>query len=364
MIRDVEFLIIGGGPAGLSAALAATEYGVQTLVIDESIKLGGQLIKQTHKFFGSKMERAGTRGFVIGEQLVQELSQRENFSAMTGTTAAGIYEDGVVTAVRNETEWLKFRPKKILIATGASERMIAFPGNDLPGVYGAGAVQTLMNVYGILPGERVLMVGAGNIGLIVSYQLLQAGVRVAAVVEIMDKIGGYWVHASKIRRLGVPILTRYTIIRANGSESVESAVIAKVDDNFNPIPGTEVEVKVDTICLAVGLTPTLELLFQAGAQMKYVPELGGDVPLRDRFLRTSVENIYVAGDAAGIEEASSAMLEGNIVGLAVAKSLGYDVPDFERKIEVLENELKVLRAGPLSQKIREGLKKVLVSWEN
>lgn len=360
---DTQFLIIGGGPAGLSAALVATQYGIQTILLDDGLTLGGQLTKQTHKFFGSRPERAGTRGFVIGHEMVQELSNRREFAAFTNTTAAGIYNDGVVTAVRAEREWLKFKPQRILIATGASEKMIPFPGNDLPGVYGAGAVQTLMNVYGIVPGKRVLMVGAGNIGLIVSYQLMQAGIPVAAVIEAMDHIGGYWVHASKIARLGVPILTRYTIARAIGDEKVSAAVIAKVDEGWNIIPGTEVFVDVDTICLAVGLSPTLELLFQAGAQMKYVPELGGDVPLRDRFMRTSISHISVAGDAAGIEEASSAMLEGRIVGLAIARSLGVQIPDFEPKILSLENELFALRAGPLSEKVRIGLQKVIVDWE-
>ncbi|MCD6418568.1 FAD-dependent oxidoreductase [bacterium] len=360
---ETQFLIIGGGPAGLSAALAATESGIETVLLDDGLTLGGQLTKQTHKFFGSKMERAGTRGFVIGQQLVAELDGRKKFTAYLNTTAAGFYEDGVITAVRGEKEWIKFHPETVLIATGASERMIPFPGNDLPGVYGAGAVQTLMNLYGVLPGRRVLMIGAGNIGLIVSYQLMQAGVPVAAVVEAMDKIGGYLVHASKIRRLGIPILTRHTIVRAVGDEKVEGAVIAKVDENWNIIEGTEQQVDVDTICLAVGLSPTLEILFQAGAEMKYVPELGGDVPLRDRFMRTSLKNVFVAGDAAGIEEASSAMLEGQIAGISAAKFLGADIPDFEERIEKIENELKSLRSGPLPEKVRQGLKKVIVEWK-
>ena len=359
-MREVDFLIIGGGPAGLSAAITSTKYGVDTVLLDDGLKLGGQLTKQTHKFFGSKMERAGTRGFVIGEQMVEELESRNKFSSYINTNVTGFYEDGVITAIKSEKDWLKFKPKRILIATGASEKLIAFPGNDLPGVYGAGAVQTLMNLYGVIPGKRVLMIGAGNIGLIISYQLLQAGVNVAAVVEAMDHIGGYWVHASKIRRLGIPILTRYTILKALGEDKVEGAIIAKVDDNWKPISGSEVEVPVDTICLAVGLSPIIELLMIAGANMKYVPELGGDVPIRNEFLETSISGVYVAGDAAGIEEASSAMLEGNIVGMAVSKSLGIEIPGFEDKIGVIRTELDLLRAGPLSVKVRDGLEKVII----
>lgn len=361
-METTPFLIIGGGPAGLSAASITTQLGINTVLIDDGLALGGQLTKQTHKFFGSKIERAGTRGFMIGQQMVEKLENRDCFSSYVNATAAGFYEDGVITVVRGEDEWLKLKPNCILVATGASERMIAFPGNDLPGVYGAGAVQTLMNLYGVLPGKRVIMVGAGNIGLIVSYQLMQAGVSVVAVVEAMEKIGGYWVHASKIVRLGIPILTRHTVLRAIGEQKVEGAVIAEVDENWKHVKGTETEVPVDTICLAVGLSPTLELLFQAGVEMKYIPELGGEVPLRDEYMRTSIPGIYVAGDAAGIEEASSAMMEGQIAGFAVAKSLGVDIPDFDERINNIRTELGALRAGPLPEKVREGLKKVYKVW--
>lgn len=360
MIRSVDFLIIGGGPAGLSAALAATKYGIETVILDDGITLGGQLTKQTHKFFGSKVERAGTRGFVIGQQMVEELEKRKNFTSYSSTNATGIYPDGIVTALRKEKEWLKFKPRKILVATGASEKMIMFPGNDLPGVYGAGAVQTLMNLYGVLPGKRVLMVGAGNIGLIVSYQLMQAGVSVLAVVEIADKIGGYWVHAAKLRRIGVPILTQHTIVEAKGTESVECATISKVDDNWNIIESSKQDVLVDVICLSAGLSPNVELLMQVGAKMKYVPELGGDVPIRNRFMETNVPGIYVAGDSAGVEEASSAMVEGQIVGLAVAKSLDADIQNFDEKISLLEAELGILRAGAVGKKIRDGLEKLII----
>ena len=170
----------------------------------------------------------------------------------------------------------------MVVATGASERMLLFPGNDLPGVYGAGAVQTLMNVHGVKPGNSVLMIGSGNIGLIVSYQLMQAGVSVAAVVEAMPSIGGYAVHASKIRRLGVPILTRHTVKEAYGREEVEGAVIWELDDRWNGIPGTERDLAVDVVCLATGLTPRRTVLAGRCRNGLY-PELGGYVLPHDRI---------------------------------------------------------------------------------
>lgn len=121
-----------------------------------------------------------------------------------------MYPDYMITVYR-ENQYLKYKASSIIIATGASEKFLAFENNDLPGIYGAGAVQTLMNQYGIMPAQEVVMVGSGNIGLIVSYQLIQAGVKVKAVLEASSHIGGYLVHAAKLVRLGVPILTRTTV---------------------------------------------------------------------------------------------------------------------------------------------------------
>ncbi len=362
MIQENNFLIVGGGPAGLSAAIEATNAGVDVILIDDGLKLGGQLIKQTHKFFGSEMEYAGVRGFEIAGILLEQLESKDNFQVLTQTTAIGYYEDGIVTALASEEEYLKFRPKRLLVAIGATEKSLPVHNNDLPGVYGAGAVQTLMNVYGIKPGDNALMVGAGNIGLIISYQLEQAGTKVAAVVEAMPEIGGYLVHASKIRRLGIPVYTNYTLLDILGDKFVEGARICKVDANWQPIRGTEEELEVDLICLSVGLSPLIDILWQAGCRMKYIPELGGNVPLKNETMETTTSGIYVAGDSAGIEEASSAMLEGAIAGLAVAKSLKAKVPDYDTKINKLTTELNEFRNGPIGQHIKKGLDKIIKEY--
>ena len=199
---STEVLVIGGGAAGLSAAAEAASAGAKVLVVESDLRPGGQLIKQTHKFFGSKDEYAGTRGFKIADILLDEINSfKDSVSILQNTTVSGYYkEDDEFTAMRGEEEYFHIKAKKTIVATGAQERLIPFPNNDIPGVYGAGAVQTLMNVYGVLPGRRVLMVGAGNIGLIVSYQLMQAGVQVAAVVEAAC---GAATITRPIRRMGV-----------------------------------------------------------------------------------------------------------------------------------------------------------------
>lgn len=355
-----DVLIVGGGPAGLSAAAEAAAAGASVLVAEGDLHLGGQLVKQSHKFFGSKDEYAGTRGFEIAKILRDEISgSGGRVTTMLNTTVTGYYPDeGTATMMVGEEEYLRAYPKKIIVASGAQERLIPFPNNDIPGVYGAGAVQTLMNVYGVAPGRRVLMIGAGNIGLIVSYQLLQAGVEVVGILEAMPKVGGYWVHAAKVRRLGVPILLRHSIKRALGEDVVTGAEIVKLDDKFSPV-GEPERVECDTICLAVGLTPSSELLWQAGCRMKYVPYLCGHVPYRDKYMRTSNADVWMAGDASGIEEASAAMIEGRVAGLSAAESLGYKVDG--KKYETFWTRLEHLRAGEVGEKIRAGVADVSVS---
>jgi sarcosine oxidase subunit alpha len=351
-----DILIIGGGPAGLAAAITASKYGKSVVLMERDPHLGGQLIKQTHMFFGSEKQRASVRGFDIAKEMFDVIEGIPSITVMKKTTVTGLYDDGVVTAT-NKDGYLKLKPKAVIVATGAYEKSLAFPGNTLPGVYGAGAVQTLMNMQGIKPGKSVLMVGAGNIGLIVSYQLIQAGVEVKAIVDAAPSIGGYIVHAAKVRRMGVPIYTHYTVKHTHGENAVTGATIIALDDNWQPIEGTEIDFECDILCVSVGLSPLSELLWQRGCEMVYVAELGGYVSKTNEFHETSIPGVYVAGDVGGIEEASSAMVEGYLTGLYVNKNLGVDEEDMHTLIEDYHKQLSALRSGPVGDKIRAGLSK-------
>lgn len=354
-----EVAIIGGGPAGLCAAISAAKAGAKVVLIDRNKRLGGQLIKQTHMFFGSEKQYASTRGFDIANILLNKLEKyKDRVYILNDTTVLGMYEDGMIT-LELKGKYEKLKSKATVIATGASEKTLAFPNNDLPGIYGAGAVQTLMNVYGVMPGQKALMVGAGNIGLIVSYQLLQAGVDVVAIIDASPRIGGYLVHAAKVRRMGVPIYTRYTVKKAIGERFLEKAIIWELNEDWKPIIGTEKEFDVDVMCISVGLSPLSELLFQAGCEMKYIPELGGQVPIRNEEYETTKEGIFVAGDVSGIEEASSAMVEGYLVGLCAAKKIGRIHERFDELVKNYKGQLKSLRSGPTGSKIRLGMEKLM-----
>ncbi len=205
-MREVELLVVGAGPAGLGAAIEASRYGAKVLLVDDKDKPGGQLFKQIHKFFGSKEHLAGIRGFDIGLHLLKE-ADSQGVEISLETKVLGIMENGIISLLVNEKEMKSIKAKKIVLATGGIEKALSFPGWTLPGVMSAGAAQTLINIERVLPGERILMVGSGNVGLIISYQLLQAGADVVCIVEAAPSITGYLVHAGKVMRAGVPIYT-------------------------------------------------------------------------------------------------------------------------------------------------------------
>lgn len=350
-MKRYELIVVGAGPSGLSAAIEAAKRGLKVVVFDENEKPGGQLFKQIHKFFGSKEHKAKIRGFVIGEQLLKEAADL-GVKVVLNATVVGMYQDKELVVKIGE-EVLHYKGDSILIATGAAENMVTFEGWTLPGVIGAGAAQTMMNLHGLKPGKRILMLGSGNVGLVVSYQLLQAGCEVAALVDAAPRVGGYGVHAAKVARCGVPFYLSHTIVKAEGTEAVTGVTIAEVDEHFQFVPGTEKHFDVDTICLAVGLSPMSQLLKMAGCEMEDNPKRGGQVPICDEYGETSIKGIFVAGDVSGIEEASSAMIEGRIAGISSAYYLGYiDKEELDEKYKENQDALEGLRQGMFAPKNR------------
>ena len=197
-MKRYDVIVIGAGPAGLSAAVQAAEQGMSVIVFDENEKPGGQLFKQIHKFFGSKEHKAKVRGFRIGQQLLEEAG-RAGVEVKLNAVVTGLYmEKEVVVKIGGAME--HFKGDSVIVATGAAEKMVHFEGWTLPGVIGAGAAQTMMNLHGIRPGRKVLMLGTGNVGLVVSYQLLQAGCEVTALADAAPTVGGYGVQGGENRR--------------------------------------------------------------------------------------------------------------------------------------------------------------------
>ncbi len=335
-ITKTQVCIIGGGPAGLSAALELGKLNVHCIICDDKQTLGGKLSLQTHNFFGSIRDcYAGSRGMDIGTQLEEMVHQHNTIDIWTNSPVVGVFSDGYVGVIHNE-EYHRILPQRLLITTGAREKTLAFPGCDLPGVYGAGAFQTLVNRDLIKPTQKLFIVGGGNVGLIGAYHALQAGIDVIGIVEALPEVGGYKVHLDKIKRLGVPIYTSHTVIRAEGKHHLERVVIAQINKTFQPISGTEREFKADTLLIAVGLTPVNELLKQA--------EQAG--------MKT-----YAAGDAAVIAEASAAMISGRMTARTILKEMGFDVeipPEWTSMLSLLQSKpgpIKGLHPPPKDKKI-------------
>jgi NADPH-dependent 2,4-dienoyl-CoA reductase/sulfur reductase-like enzyme/ferredoxin len=330
-------LILGGGPAGLSAAIELGKRGIQTLLVDDRHRLGGKLVLQTHRFFGSaEAVYAGTRGIDIAHKLEEQVRELDSVQVWLNSVALAVFSDrkvGILAPASapiagtdrissgDGSRYVLVRPEALLVATGARERSLVFKGNTLPGVYGAGAFQTLVNRDRVRISDRTFIVGGGNVGLIAGYHALQAGISVVGLAEAMPECSGYRVHVDKLARLGVPIYPSHTILSANGSERVESVTIARVDDRLQPLPGTAKSFACDTVLIAVGLDPVDEFYHKGRAF---------GVPA------------FAAGDAAEIAEASVAIFGGRIKALDVARALGHDVaptpPEWSRAVELLKSK--------------------------
>lgn len=324
--RDVETkqcdaMVIGGGPAGIAAAIELGKLGRSVILVDDRANLGGKLVLQTHTFFGSIADcYAGTRGIDIANILKSEIQKYETVKVFLNTSALGVFADKKIGVIQGKKYFL-VKPSKLLVAAGAREKALGFPGWDLPGVYGAGAFQTLVNRDLVRPSHRLFIIGGGNVGLIAGYHAIQAGITVVGLVEAMPQVGGYKVHADKLKRLGVPIHLSHSVVEASGDDNgVKSIKIAEIDPSFNPIPGTEQVFDVDTVLIAVGLNPISEMY-------QFAKKIGMDV--------------YAAGDADEIAEASAAMFSGKIAGLTIASDLGenVEIPDeWHEKSDILKSK--------------------------
>lgn len=332
-IIKTEVLIVGAGPSGLSAANILAEYGIDVILIDDKNRLGGKLVLQTHKFFGSQKEvHAGKRGFEIAEILGNQLKEKPGVQIWLNSTAVAVFSDGIVGILRNNSDYTLIKPLKLFIASGAREKMLAFPGCTLPGVYGAGAFQTLVNRDLAKPSERIFIIGGGNVGLIAGYHAIQAGIDVVGLVEALPRCGGYKVHEDKLRRLGVPIYTSYTILSANGDGRVDSLTIGKLDNNWKLIPGTEKSFECDTILIAVGLEPVNE------------------------FHQKAVDfgiSCWIAGDAQEIAEASAAIFTGKLEALKMLKSMNIETREDIAKLELQAQLMKDKPPTPILRKLPE-----------
>lgn len=298
-----EVVIIGAGPAGLATREVLNQHNIPNIVIDNNDTIGGQFTMQTHQFFFFEKEKkfGGMRGFDIAKTLAGE----DHEGIFLQSTVWDILE-GKRIAVKNiHTEEIYYvDAEHLVVATGAVPFMPSFENDDIPGVYTAAVVQKMMNNEFTLLGKNILTVGAGNIGYLTSYQLKQAGANVVAIVEAMDREGGFPVQANRVRRLGIPIILSHLLIKAipnKTNDGVEGAVIARAE-NFKPIPGTEKVIKgIDAINICTGLVQDDQLLIKGY-------EIYG-------------RKCHGVGDAIRIGEGTSAVLRGKQAAYEILQQL-------------------------------------------
>jgi thioredoxin reductase/bacterioferritin-associated ferredoxin len=338
-LKESDFIIIGGGPGGVAAAIKAARAGVSVTLLDENQQLGGQGFRQFEK--GFKVTDSETLGpdYEDGQKLLHQFnSMQDKIRYLNNTLVWGIFKDRTLGLARNETS-SSLRFKHLLVATGAYDRPVPFPGWTLPGVFTAGGAQKLIKSERVLPGENLLLAGTGPLQLVVADQILKAGGKIEAILEA-GNVGKNWLQGLKgiwgnwdflkegigylrsIQKAGVPILRRHIILEARGDGQVREAVIAKVDKNWRPRLNTSRSVKVDAICLGYGLVSSTELTMLAECEHKYDLRRGGYIPLRTANMETSVPGIYAVGDGAGVAGRKAAIEEGCIAGLSVARVLG------------------------------------------
>jgi thioredoxin reductase/bacterioferritin-associated ferredoxin len=359
MNTKTELVVIGAGPGGIQAAVTAAKFGVDVTLIDSSFVPGGQYYKQLPKEF---LKDNKNHLHKKAEFLFTEL-KRSSVHVFMNSVAWGIFHNPksglwqVKLQCNNCSSQIE--APIIIIATGAYDRSIAFPGWNLPGVMTAGAAQTMIKNQGILPGKRALLSGSGPLQLAAAANLVDAGAEVIAVLECGSRllrkgishipaVWGQWGrmheglgYAGTLVKAKVPYKLGWSVIKAMGNEKVEEVVIAKVDEIGKPIKGSIQTHDVDALIVGYGLTPSTEFFRLLNCEMKFSPSEGIYIPDRNEYFETSLPGIFAVGDCAGIGGAELAMVEAKITAKRIAWKLGHVSNDQSFKIE--SSEIRALK---------------------
>ncbi|MFC4557723.1 NAD(P)/FAD-dependent oxidoreductase [Virgibacillus kekensis] len=361
-----DVIIIGAGPAGLSAAATCAMEGLQVLVIDEYMKPGGRLLGQLYE----DPDGNWWNGIKESENLYKE-AQQYGVDVMLQTPVNNIEQTGHIWTVY--TESATFESNHLLLATGAAESPVPVPGWTLPGVMSVGAAQVMTNVHRVKPGNKGVIIGVNALSAVIASELQLAGVEVATLAlpklnklteeaalpkNVMENLlhvahmapsallrnGSKWIKSDMMKQLaitfypksgfkmwGIPVQLRKAVVEIYGEKEVEGVKLASIRSDGEIIPGTEENLACDFVCIAGGLYPLTELAAVAGCPFYLIEELGGYVPLHNDRMETTLDGLYVAGNITGIEGAKIAIAQGTAAGLTIASSHG--VSDLESKLE-------------------------------
>lgn len=300
MKRDL--VIIGGGPAGLAAAVAAYDNGVKdVLIVEREERLGGILLQCIHNGFGLTRFKESLTGSEYADRFVKEVLKR-SIEYMTKATVLNVTKDKEVTIVNPETGVLKIQAKTIILAMGSRERSrgaLNIPGSRPAGIFSAGTAQKFINVKGYSVGKNVVILGSGDIGLIMARRMTLEGASVKAVCEIMHYSSGLNRNIEQcLNDFNIPLYLNHTITNIEGDKRVTGVTISKVDENRKPIKGTEMHIDCDTVLFSVGLIPENELSKNAGVEIS--PSTKGAITDQNR--QTNIDGIFACGNVLHVHD--------------------------------------------------------------
>jgi hydrogen cyanide synthase HcnB len=342
-------IVVGGGPAGVAAATEAARAGLRCLLVDEAPALGGQIYRQPPRHFSVRAARDLGRDHRRGSRLLGEFAKvAHRVEVRSDTSVLNIVGGPAVVCASPEAGATQVAAERLILATGAYDRPVPFPGWTLPGVLTAGGAQTLLKTMRIQPGKRALVAGTGPLLLVVAHQLHHAGVRVTAVLEAgrsaftastalrARRQWGLLGDGSRYRlglaRAGIPIRYNHTVFEAHGDIELRSVTYGPVAaSDWKPIRAQRCNVDVDLLVAGFGFVPSTELCELAGCRTEYVHQLGGWAPVRDGTMQTTVAGIFAVGDGAGVAGALAAVDEGRVAGITVAEQAGTITPAEARR---------------------------------
>jgi len=347
-----QVVIVGSGLAGMSAAKVFQKLGIRFLIVDENNNPGGQLIrKQPYAdIVQGHLDSVKKAGYAMAE----EISECAEFNKTS--KVLGIFDNNKLFIEDARGNARLVVSDYILLATGARERFLPFKGWTLPGVVSLGASQIMMKSSGILPGKNTVVAGSGPLPYVLAGQILRSGGKVPLLIDrasLVDKMKFLTVLPTQweklfdgMRDMGLILHNktktrdRHAVLEARGDGCVEEVVYAKLDQNGKFIPGSEVTVAADSLAIGQGFVANTELAANAGCELSYQKQLGGWIVEADECLKTSVENIYIAGELSGIGGGEHSTREGELAALTIAQALGEESPENNRRISKLQQQRK------------------------